>query len=63
MEEATTFRTFQATTPDEEDEGIIEATDVLKRIHVAISQQSNLDVDLDAGSISQLRSEIKVKEN
>jgi hypothetical protein len=48
---------------DEEDEGIIETTDALKTIHAAVSQQSNLAVDLDAGGVSQLRSEIMDKAN
>jgi hypothetical protein len=47
-----TFPTFQPTRPlDEEDEGIIESTKVLKTIHGAVIQQLNLAVDLDAGGI------------
>jgi hypothetical protein len=45
----------------EKDEGIIEPTDVSKTIHGVVLQQSNLAVDLDAGGVSQLRSEIMVK--
>jgi hypothetical protein len=43
--------------------GIIQATDVLKTIHVAVSQQQSLDADQDTGGVSQLRHDMMVKAN
>ena len=42
----------------EEDEEIIESTNVLKSIHAAVSQQGHLAVNLNENEVSQLRIEI-----
>lgn len=47
----------------EEDDEIIEATDVLKSLHAAVSQQANLAVNLDESAVAHLRNEISIKSN
>lgn len=47
----------------EEDDDIIESTDVLKSLHAAVSKQANLAVNLDAAAVSHLRMEIKENAN
>jgi len=47
----------------EEDDEIIESTDVLKSLHAAVSKQSNLAVNLDSIGVSHLREEIKENAN
>jgi hypothetical protein len=47
----------------EDDDEIIESTDVLKSIHAAVSQQANLAVDLNEAAVTQLRSEIRNHSN
>ncbi len=47
----------------EEDDEIMEGTDVLKSLHAAVSQQPGLAVNLDPGNVVNLRGEIKGKAN
>lgn len=47
----------------EEDDEIIESTDVLKSLHAAVSQQPSLAVNLDPSDVAFLRGEIKDNAN
>lgn len=47
----------------DEDDDIIKATDVLKNLHAAVSQQPSLAVGLDSTAVTELRIEIQEKAN